>query len=528
MAAYRLCLALVLLSSPVWSQTNRYMVFFSDKVGTPHLINQPSTFLSDRAMLRRTKAVVTVTDADLPVTPNYVTQVRAAGAKAFFTTRWMNGVLIEATPTIVTMITAMPFVSSVEYVAPNQRLLGGRKGSQTTSSSATGSTDDQLHMLGIDSMHKDGYRGEGVMIAILDSGFPGVESTAPFQGIRDGNQIKLTTDFITNSASVYQFDDHGTLVFSTIAAQTTSFNGGATKAEYLLFVTEDEPTEYRIEEYNWLFAAERADSAGADIIQSSVAYSEFDDPAMDYTTADLNGTTAIVSQAAGFARDRGIIVVTSADNLGNAPWQFITFPADTRDILAVGALTSSGSKASFSSIGPTTDGRIKPDVAGLGVGVCVIRPSGETSTADGTSFSAPLVTSLVAGLIQAFPDIKPIDLVVAIKRSATQYWSPDNLIGFGIPNYLAVRNFLKSNGGDGLYAYPNPATSTLWLSMPTFWDVVDLVINDHLGKVVWDGRHQITWSTTPLPIDVSALNPGVYVVRIILGTATISFRFVKI
>ena len=533
MVAFRLCLALVLLSSPVWSQTNRYMVFFNDKIGTPHSINQPSTFLSDRALQRRAKAMVAVaTPEDLPVTPSYVTQIRATGAKAFFTTRWMNGVLIEATPTIVVTITALPFVSSVEYVAPNQRLLGGRKGRVLNPGNVSASTDNQLRMLGLDSMHQDGFEGEGVIIAVLDSGFPGVESTMPFQAIRDGSQIKLTTDFITNSTNVYQFDDHGTRVFSVIAAETTAYQGAATKANYLLFVTEDVPTEYRVEEYNWLFAAERADSAGADIIQSSLGYNEFDDPAMDYSTSQLNGNTAVVSKAAKYAQQRGIIVVVSAGNLGSTPWQLITSPADVNGILAVGAVSFNGTKAAFSSIGPNAIGTIKPDVADPGLDVSVITSTGQSETESGTSVATPLVTSLVAGLIQAYPQMRPDDIIRSIRWSSSMASNPNNEIGFGIPSYLAVKNYLDRSGYI-INAYPNPATSTFWVSMAYVpIDPVEIIIYDCLGKLVLEAKVPITWENNPLPINVSVLGAGVYILRITISqpngyVGLNTFRFVK-
>jgi hypothetical protein len=234
------------------------------------------------------------------------------------------------------------------------------------------STDSQLAMLDIDSMHQDGNHGQGVMIAILDSGFPGVNTMAPFQPIFLAGQVSMTTDFLTNSGNVYQFYDHGTTVFSVIAAEAAGFMGGATKASYLLFATEDAFSEYRVEEYNWLFAAERADSAGADIIQSSLGYSTFDDPQMDYPLSALNGNTTVVSKAAGHARDRGIIVVSSAGNEGNSAWRYITPPADVPSILSVGAVNLSGAKVSFSSVGPTADNRIKPDIVALGLNVSAI------------------------------------------------------------------------------------------------------------------------------------------------------------
>ncbi len=520
--------ALVLvLSIPAWCQTDRYMVFFADKTGTPHTISQPSTFLSAKAIQRRAKALKLVDADDLPVVPAYVTQVRATGAKAFFTTRWMNGVLVEATAAQLTAIQALPFVASTSFVAPNHRLLGGRKAWTNQTAQTMGDTDAQLRMLGLDSMHADGYRGEGVMVAVLDSGFPGVETAAPFQSLRDDGRIKMTTDFVTNSGNVYQLDDHGTNILSIMAAESNGFMGGAPKADYLLFVTEDVLSEYRVEEYNWLFAAEQADSAGADIIQSSLGYNLFSDPSMDYTISQLDGATSVISRTAGFARDRGIVVVVSAGNEGGEPWKLITPPADATGILSVGAVTVTGVRATFSSTGPTADGRIKPDVVALGTGVSVVTPTGFVTTVSGTSAAAPLVASLAAGLIQVYPAMQPTALIKSMEWSASQFDAPDNQVGFGIPEYKAIRNY---NDQPHLVAvYPNPVTATMWITIPPYMNPERVTILDMQGKPVFSvTAPNITWTNSTSSLDVSSLAAGLYLVWIDGGSARYTFRFVKL
>ncbi len=525
----RFLFGLCLVASPATAQIDRYMVFFADKTGTPHSVSTPSSFLSPRAVQRRTKANAAITADDLPVVPSYVTQVRATGAKAFFTTRWMNGVLVEATLAQRTSILSLPFVTAVDLVAPGTRLLSSRSKTTVSSSAIATSTDQQLSMLTLDSMHNDGFRGEGIMIAVLDSGFPGVESTLPFESLRDDNRIRMTKDFITNSNNVYQFDEHGTEVLSIMAAETTTFTGGAPKADYLLFVTEDDPTEYRIEEYNWLFAAEQADSAGADIIQASLGYTTFDDPSMDYTVGQLDGETAIVSRAAGFARDRGIVVVVSAGNEGVTPWQLVAMPADVAGILAVGAVTISGVKAAFSSIGPTADNRLKPDVVALGAGVRVIGSSGTEGTENGTSMAAPLVSSLVAGLLQRYPTKPPEQLVYEICNSASKATSPpDNNLGYGIPGYLAVVNFLEPYFS--LTAWPNPVVDKLFLNLSPWLPLMRISIQDTMGKTVYQlDNPNITWSNSKSQLDLTGLTSGVYILRIDLTIeARMTFRFVKL
>jgi serine protease AprX len=532
MMVFRSTLIICLFTVTATAQSNRYIVFFKDKVGSPHTISQPSTFLSARSINRRQKSSVPVTADDLPVTPGYVTQVRATGAKAFFTTRWMNAALIEATPANVASVAALSFVSKVELVAPGQKLLGGRlsqsKGLQTTPAVEPAAT--QLKMHGLDLMHADGFRGEGVLVSVMDTGFPGVNVSTPFQHLLSGGHIKMAQDFVTNSGSVYQFDKHGTAVLSEIAGKTQTFTGGAYNADFLLFVTEDVFTEYRVEEYNWLFAAEKADSAGADIIQSSLGYFEFDDSQMDYKVADLNGQTAVVSKAAAMARDRGILVVVSAGNEGNQPWHYISFPADVADIISAGAITSTELVPDFSSWGPSADGRIKPDVAAMGVNVTVALPDGTFGTASGTSMASPLVASLAAGLIQAYPGKTPAELVHDIKASASQSNGPDNRKGYGIPSYTAVKNYIEAKQAtNDVSLYPNPASTILNLAfkdLPN--EAVEIEWYDSQGKVLRHPVAPLNWLNNPLEISISELAAGLYVLKVTTSKYGIrTFRFVK-
>ncbi len=525
-------LILLLVSSSGWAQSDRYVVFFKDKTSNPYSLNQPEAFLSPRSLQRRVHSGISLTAEDLPVTPSYVTQVRATGAKTFFTSKWMNGVLVEGNASVISSIASLPFVTKVDLVAPGKKLIGGRSKqlNQQNAGSAPETTQAQLQMLGLDKMHQDGFYGEGVTISILDGGFQGVNSALPFQPIFAEGRIKMTQDFVTNSGNVYQFDAHGTEVFSVIAAKGEMFTGGAYKANYLLFVTEDKSSEYRIEEYNWLFAAEKADSAGTDVIQSSLGYNLFDDSQMDYKITDLNGKIAVVSRAASMARDRGIIVVVSAGNEGNTGWHFITPPADVDGILAIGAVNSYGAKVGFSSFGPTADGRIKPDVVALGQSTAVVLPDGTLSTASGTSFSSPLVTSLAAGLLQAYSRYTPAQLVLAIRLSASQSTTPDNQLGYGVPNYIAVKNYLESNLlADEVFIYPNPAASTLRLAFKNLpAGQVDISFYDAQGKLLSNPVTTLNWLNSPEEISLANLAAGSYFLKVKTANVSKTFRFVKL
>jgi serine protease AprX len=516
------------------AQTDRYIVYLKDKSGTPFSISNPEQFLSQRSIQRRTNQQIEITEEDLPISPTYHTQLQATGAKVFFSSRWLNCVLVETSPALISSIQLLPFVLRTELVAPGKKLSSGRikKFKKRKDSSATPATNSQLTMIGIDSMHLDGFRGEGISIAVFDSGFQGVDTSSPFQPIFQEGRLNYSFDFIANSKNVFQYDDHGSEVFSVMAAYATgSFFGGAYKANYTLFVTEDVDSEYRIEEYNWLFAAERADSAGVDVINSSLGYNLFDDPAMDYEkNSDLNGTTAIVSLAAKKAIEKGMMVVCSAGNEGSNSWKFVTPPADVDGVLAIGSVTSAEVKSSFSSIGPTTDGRVKPDVVALGSGTSIVTAGGSVGTASGTSVAAPLISSLVAGIWQRYPYLTSAELYHAIVSSADQFTKPDPLKGYGVPNYNAVKNFLDTIKIDEDFViYPNPTNDSLRVTFKKpEGQSVSISIYEPQGKLLSEHTGIVTWQNNPLIIDLTSLSAGLYFVKVKANDIVKTLRIVKL
>lgn len=534
-----LVLLSVALSGSAEAQQNRYMVFFKDKQGISQSLSRPIEFLSEKAIQRRLKQGIEITADDLPVSRAYVQSVRDTGADAFFVTRWMNGVLVQCDPSLLTSIEALPFVDRVEFVAPLARLQNGgrRTFNLRRKTNHTGSeTESQLQMLGLDQMHAGDYTGQGVTIAILDSGFPGVNSVPAFQKIFSSQRFaqEVSHDFVHNSSDVFQYDDHGTEVLSVIAADIPdAFTGGAQDATFQLFITEDVPTEYRIEEYNWLFAAERADSAGVDIIHSSLGYYDFDDPAMNYTTAQMDGKTAVVTRAAQWAADRGIVVITSAGNEGNiSSWRIITAPADGVDVLAIGAVNAARQKVPSSSVGPTADHRIKPDLAALGSGVKVVRATGQISTASGTSLAAPLVTSLAAGVLQRYPDLGNKEIIALLKQTASQAKNPDNFLGYGIPNFRAVVNYQERVSQTSPFEiYPNPLKDDTLTISPYDPDIVDsceVEIISSQGQVLGRGTVHFDWLNRTYQTDMSAMTPGVYFIRIHSEKRRHTFKLVKL
>jgi serine protease AprX len=531
-------IGLMFFTASAWAQVNRYVVFFKDKAGTHYSTDAPLQFLSQRAIDRRIRQGISISQPDLPVNENYVQGVRATGANTFFTTRWMNGVLVQCDASIIPTIEGLSYVDRVEFVAPNERLLtGGRRQVQlkTKDVKTASSTQVQLNMIGLDQMHVAGYKGDSMIIGIFDGGFPGVDTAPAFQHIFDENRINLTAskDFVTNSSDVFQFDDHGTQVFSVIAGyQDGFFIGGAYESNYQLYVTEDVRGEYRVEEYNWLFAAERADSAGVDIVNSSLGYYDFDQPITDYPKTAMDGKTAVSTRAAQMLADRGVIIVCSAGNEGNIAWQIITAPADAEDVLAIANVNSALVRAASSSIGPAADGRIKPDVAALGVNTSVIRPNGALGTASGTSLAAPLVTSLAAGVWQRFPNLTNLEIMDAIRNSASQANSPDNLLGYGIPNFTAVVNFLEQSNQENIFeVYPNPILKDSIVIRPFDPNEVKSCKVEMLtaqGQTVHEASVNFSWVNSTYTSYVTTLPAGIYFMRILWGDKRYTFKLIKV
>ncbi len=520
-------------SAAVVTAQNRYVVYFKDKNASPFNISEPQNFLSPRAISRRLKQEIAVTETDLPVNPSYVQQLRSAGADVYFTSRWLNCALIQTTEDIATTVGGLGFVTKVEYVAPGAKLSSGRvkssKGRNQTNIAEA--TKRQLQMVGIDNMQADQLLGEGVLVAILDAGFSGVDTAQPFQHLFTDNKIDYVYDFVSNGKNVYRYDDHGTEVFSVIAANSDTYTGGAYNASFQLYVTEDVGSEYRVEEYNWLFAAERADSSGVDVISSSLGYNTFDNNDMDYNkSTDLNGKIAIISKAAAAALDRGIVVVCSAGNEAGNSWGTITPPADVDGIVSVGAITSQGAKSPFSSTGPTSDNRIKPDVVALGSSVSVVRPSGVNGYASGTSLAAPIVTSLIIGLIQKFPDIDPNTIANQVIHTASLADDPNNAFGYGIPNYDNAKSSLEAMLPlEEISVYPNPTdTGRFFVRFKTSGVQATIIVYDLNGRVLMSNNVDVTSVNNPIEIRMDELPASSYLVKVKTSDNFKAFRLVKL
>ncbi len=467
------CLVLIFISQIIFSQSSntRYWVAFKDKNGSPYSVGTPLQFLSQRALNRRALHGYAVNAQDIPVNPSYVSQVRATGAIVISSSRWFNGVTVRVTnPAQVTAINALSFVQSTKSVArvkSSPRIVPAsenissvnQKTSSTTQSVGRfnyGAGYNQIHLLNGECLHDQYYDGIGMQIAEIDDGFLNANTISIFDSVWAQNRVITKHNFFNgDTTDLFAIGGHGTSVFSCMAAfKSGSFIGTAPYAKYYLLRSEVDSSEQIMEEYSWVAAIEFADSAGADVATSSLGYTLFDDGTQDHTWATLDGKTSVASWSATLAARRGMIVCVAAGNEGNKSWRKITIPSDADSILCVGAVDASGIYAGFSSQGYSADGRVKPDVMSEGLNSTIISSGGgNVITSSGTSFATPILAGMVACLWQGNPTKTNMQVMQAIKQSATQYATPDSLMGHGIPDFCLADQILK--GTVGIYTNPS-------------------------------------------------------------------------
>lgn len=546
-------LVLVIAAQATAFAQNRYVVFFTDKNNSPYSISNPTAYLSQRAIDRRTNQNIAITPHDFPVNPSYMAGVAGTGAIILNTSKWFNSITVEINGVgVLATIQALPYVSSVSNVA---RMAGPSshpskfdienmkyKGTNTlpsvrTSSFNYGTSFNQVNMLKGDLMHDNGYTGAGKIIAVLDAGFVNADAMPVFDSLFANNKILATWDFVDNEADVYDDDSHGTMVLSTIGGNVPGeIIGTAPDASYLLLRSENAPAENIIEEYNWASAAEYADSAGADIINSSLGYTRFDDSSQDHTYNDMDGNTTPVTQAADMAASKGMVVCNSAGNEGNSSWFHISAPADADSILAVGGVDPFSMYAQFSGKGPSADGDVKPNVAAQGAQTVVADPWNGVGVfpANGTSFSSPLMAGMVACLWQCHPTASNMQIINAIQASASQALNPDSLLGYGIPDFpmacliLSGLNPGVAANGDNLILNSNPFGDELNFSFYTNTrQAIKITLVNFLGQPVYTNTVEVLGlSMNPISIPANFAK-GVYVLEIESEDNVISKKVVK-
>ncbi|MFN4080333.1 MAG: S8 family serine peptidase [Saprospiraceae bacterium] len=534
---------------------SKYWVEFSDKNGTPYCTCRPAEFLSARALDRRAREGIAVDESDLPPTPRYLDSLRSCGARIHNVSRWLNAAAVIADSATASALKRFPFVKKVAYLGPDLRIKNppNRPPKQRRYLSevprlnrgrymAMGHAQAQNNQLGLIPLYEAGFRGRGIWIAVLDGGFDNADALNFFDSLDIGHRLIEGWDFVERDGGVFESSSHGTAVLSVMGGNLPGyFVGSAPDATYFLLKTEDVGGEYPIEEANWVAGAEWADSIGADIINASLGYTHFNDTSLNHSYVTLDGRTAIASRGAAIAARKGMLVFNSAGNSGSEPWRHIGVPADAPGLIAVGALTGSGRRARFSSVGPSADGRIKPDLMAPGDGIAVSGYSGfSKGTSSGTSLASPMLAGAVASLWGAYPDRPAREIIAAVYRSADRFARPNNLYGYGTPNmtqawlelgaYASGQTLNNARSG-GLFAHRPDANELSLLLLPDAGRIpidgsefeialYDLLGRRHEARIVKFGGGELLNLSLRLP---EALPPGAY--RLALQTSEGSIFF---
>ncbi len=492
-------------------------VYFKDKPNAQTYLDNPLTILTQRALDRRTKQNIPLNLTDVPLEVAYINQIKlSSGITVMAQSKWLNALHIRGTQNNILSLKTLSFVDKVVFankslnttskkVLENQ-ITQVKSKLKTTVDYAYGSSANQIQMLNGQVLHQQNYTGSGKIIAVLDAGFPGVNTAQPFKKLIDNNQILGGYDFVNRNGNFYTGDDHGTMVLSTMGGdKENSLVGTAPDASYYLFITEYDPTENPVEESYWVEAAEEADRLGVDIITTSLGYFGFDNANYSHTYSDMNGITNFISRGAEMAFAKGIIVVASAGNEGNTAEPHIGGPADAVSVITVGSVTASQTKSTFSSIGPSYDGRIKPDVMAQGTSAVVSGTTGNITTTNGTSFSCPIMAGMIACLWQAYPSKTNKEIRQMVLQSSDLYTTPDNNYGYGIPNFgstLGVENYQTSISVFSVF--PNPAQTTVSFLFES--STASVSVYSVLGQKLIE--KQIT-NQNPV-LSVEALKSGLY------------------
>jgi subtilisin family serine protease len=537
-------LALILIgfiSQNSFAQKAYYRIEFKDKACSQHLL--PSDFLSPKAISKRHRHNIVITQEDYPVCKDYINSIaKQNGIAVKNTLKWSNAITVISQEEDIRSLNRFSFISSISKICDVPT--GSSRSAHNKFDLENAYTPDygqgwiQNGMIGINQLHKDGYSGEGMTIGVFDAGFRHVDYMRHFQELWNNNQILGYKDFVNAKDSVFYSSNHGMSVLSTMSNSTEGeLVGTAPKANYWLMLTEDVTSETEIEEYNWAEAAEMADSLGIDVINSSLGYTTFDDTTTSHTYADMDGNTTVVTRAANKAFSKGILVVSSAGNSGANPWFYISAPADGKDVMAIGAVGSAQTIAPFSSRGPNSAGQVKPDVCTQGWWAAVVDASGMINRGNGTSYAGPILAGAAACLWQAYPEMSNAQIKAAITESAHMYKNPDGEYGYGIPNFpkamelLEERRFPTTKNQDlynSFLLFPNPANTKTRIEFIAGDNniTVDLGVYDLNGQPVILQEYNSIIGHNFIDVPTLNLRNGAYIVKLKVGEQSFSKKLV--
>ncbi|MGH1384435.1 S8 family serine peptidase [Kordia sp.] len=520
------------------AQTQHAWVYFTDKADVANALANPTTILTQKAIDLKANHSVAIDERDVPVNESYITQVKnETGITVKAKSKWFNCIHVLGTQTDIDNLLNLSFVDQVVYADRSLNISG--RPSVTANSNRNkenfenqvifnyGNGTNQVSMINVDKLHELDFTGEGITVAVMDSGFSSVNTMPAFQRLRNNGDLLNGYDFVDRTTDIYAFtgSDHGTRVLSNMAGYIDGqFVGTAPDASYYLFRTEDVASETPLEESYWVEAAERADSLGVDVVNTSLGYNTFDDSRYNYTTADMDGNTAFITKGSNIAVEKGLLIVNSAGNSGNTAWGIIIAPGDGNGF-TIGAVDASGDYASFSSRGRTPNVPVKPDVVAQGFEAYVVNTAGLT-TSNGTSFSSPIIAGSMACLVQAFPNKTNVELMQLVRESASIYTNPTIQLGYGIPDFESVFQTLYTNEAgnvETIQVFPNPAKAIVQINLPTETQNATITLGSLVGKTI----KVYTTSTSSQQIDVRQLAAGMYLLRIEANGETITKKIIK-
>jgi len=451
----------------------KYWVELEDKDGTPFSIDKPEAFLSPKALERRKKMGIKIDASDLPVNPSYIQKIdEQKNITVMYSSKWFNAVVIKTENEYdVDMVEDLDFVKKVRFLGKwtiKEKKQEGKKEKKDNFKSYAGKEEAenesvkinlndvmergygngyyQARMLNLIKMHDLGYRGNKMTISVIDAGFKNYYRHRALDSLRANNQILGYYNIINNDSLDNNNGEHGLQVLSCIGSNIPDkMVGTAPKANFWLISSEDESSEYPIEEANWVRAAEFADSVGTDIITSSLGYTDFDEEELSHKYKDMNGKTAISSLAATKAVEKGIMVLVAAGNEGSKAWKHIASPGDAEKVLTIGGVNYSREHSSFSSYGPSYDKRTKPDLCARATYVYVADDDNDFTRSNGTSFATPIMAGAVACLMQANPTKSIEEIIAALHKSGDHSHDPNNTYGYGIPDIFIAHSTLNRN-----------------------------------------------------------------------------------
>lgn len=531
-------LFLLVLTSISYAQQDA-LVYFIDKENVEAAIANPITILTQEAIDRKQLQNTPIDERDVPVNETYISQIKnTPGISVHAKSKWMNAVYVRGSQTTIDNLTNLPFVESVEYMdkslnfsTPATRITNKFDFYNTQERIVYnyGDATNQVEMLAVDYLHEQDFAGDEMIIAVMDSGFPNVTTNPAFAAINSEGRLLGTYDFAERQNNVDGTGSHGARTYSDIGGLLDGdFVGTAPQASFYLFRTEFAPTENPVEEAWWVEALERADSLGVDVVNTSLGYQDYDNPNYDHSYEDLDGQTTIGARGANHAFDKGMLLVTSAGNDGGG-FTFVGTPGDSPGMLTVGAVDSDGNYASFSSIGPTVDGRVKPDVMAKGASAAVVDQDGNVTTSSGTSFSSPIMAGAIASLWQSRQEATNAQIMQIVREASHLYENPTDQMGYGIPNFQEAYNNLQTLGinevalQNNFALFPNPIDTFVNISFPKHTNQAIFTIHNVIGKKIIDTKI----SRNNNQIDTSNLPSGVYIATVKTETTTNSFKLIK-